>query len=64
MQTLTDEGYDYRYLRLALCKKADHPAHSRAASPKNQLGRYRGVVERTLSYRFRAPEDPLAPRRY
>ncbi len=50
------KGYDYRHLRLALrkCRIIPHIARC-GVEPKNRLGRYRRVVERTLSWlnRFR-----------
>ena len=51
-----DKGYDYRHLRLALRKRRIIPRTARCGvEPKNRLGRYRWVVERTLSWlnRFR-----------
>ena len=51
-----DKGYDYRHLRLALRKRRIIPRIARCGiEPKNRLGRYRWVVERTLSWlnRFR-----------
>jgi transposase len=51
-----DKGYDYRHLRLALRKRRIIPRIARSdVEPKNRLGRYRWVVERTLSWlnRFR-----------
>ncbi len=51
-----DKGYDYRHLRLALRKHRIIPRIARCGvEPKNRLGRYRWVVERTLSWlnRFR-----------
>ena len=51
-----DKGYDYRLLRLALRKRRIIPRIARCGvEPKNRLGRYRWVVERTLSWlnRFR-----------
>ena len=60
-----DKGYDYRHLRLALRKRRPPYAALGArvipriarcgVEPKNRLGRYRWVVERTLSWlnRFR-----------
>ena len=47
---------DYRHLRLALRKRRIIPRIARCGvEPKNRLGRYRWVVERTLSWlnRFR-----------
>lgn len=49
-------GYDSRHLRLALRKRRIIPRIARCGvEPKNRLGRYRWVVERTLSWlnRFR-----------
>ena len=54
-----DKGYDYRHLRLALRKRRIIPRIARCGvEPKNRLGRYRWVVERTLSWlnRFRRLE--------
>jgi transposase len=54
-----DKGYDYRHLRLALRKRRIIPRIARCGvEPKNRLGRYRWVVERTLSWlnRFRRPK--------
>ena len=51
-----DKGYDYRHFRLALRKRRIIPRIARCGvEPKNRLGRYRWVVERTLSWlnRFR-----------
>jgi transposase len=51
-----DKGYDYRHLRLALRKRRIIPRIARCGvEPKNRLGPYRWVVERTLSWlnRFR-----------
>jgi transposase len=51
-----DKGYDYRRLRLALRKRRTIPRIARCSDePKDRLGRYRWVVERTLSWlnRFR-----------
>lgn len=51
-----DKGYDYRHLRVALRKRRIIPRIARCGvEPKNRLGRYRWVVERTLSWlnRFR-----------
>ena len=51
-----DKGYDYRHLCLALRKRRIIPRIARCGvEPKNLLGRYRWVVERTLSWlnRFR-----------
>ena len=51
-----DKGYDYRHLRLALRKRRIIPCIARCGvEPNNRLGRYRWVVERTLSWlnRFR-----------
>jgi transposase len=51
-----DKGYDYRHLRLALRKRGIIPRIARCGvEPKNRLGRYSWVVERTLSWlnRFR-----------
>ena len=46
-----DKGYDYRHLRLALRKRRIIPHIARCdVEPKNRLGRYRWVVERTLSW--------------
>jgi len=43
-----DKGYDYRHLRLALRKQRIIPRFARCGiEPKNRLGRYRWVVERT-----------------
>src|SRR4029077_14797387 len=49
-----DKGYDYRHLRLALRKRRIILPRC-GVEPKNRLGRYRWVVERTLSWlnRFR-----------
>jgi hypothetical protein len=45
-----DKGYDYRHLRLALRKRRIiRRIARRGIEPKNHLGRYRWVVERTLS---------------
>jgi hypothetical protein len=45
-----DKGYEYRHLRLALRKRRIIPRIARCGiEPKNRLGRYRWVVERTLS---------------
>jgi hypothetical protein len=52
-----DKGYDNRHLRLALPAQTPHlPRIARCGvEPKKRLGRYRWVVERTLSWlnRFR-----------
>src|SRR5215212_392094 len=51
-----DKGYDYRHLRLALRNRRIIPRIARCGvEPKNRLGRYRWVVEWTLSWlnRFR-----------
>jgi transposase len=51
-----DQGYDYRHLRLALRKRRIIPRTARCGvEPKNRLGRYRWVAERTLFWlnRFR-----------
>jgi hypothetical protein len=55
-----DKGYDYRHLRLARRKRRPPDAAlgarvipriaRRGVEPKNRLGRYRWVVERTLSW--------------
>ena len=46
-----DKGYDYRHLRLALRKRRRSPRIARCGvEPKNRLGHYRWVVERTLSW--------------
>ena len=45
-----DKGYDCRHFRLALRKRRIIPRIARCGvEPKNRLGRYRWVVERTLS---------------
>jgi hypothetical protein len=44
-----DKGYDYHHLRLALRKRRIIPPARCGVEPKNCLGRYRWVVERTLS---------------
>jgi hypothetical protein len=56
-----DKGYDYRHLRLALRKRRIIPRIARCGiEPKKRLGRYRRVVERTLSWlnRFRRLKIP------
>jgi transposase len=49
-----DKGYDYRHLRLAPRKRRIIPRIARCGvEPKNRLGRYRWVVERTLAWLHR-----------
>lgn len=51
-----DKGYDYKHLRKALRRRRIIPRIARCGiEPKDKLGRFRWVVERTLSWlnRFR-----------